>query len=225
MAAGKLIIIEGSDGSGKATQTELLCRRLRTDGRSVMAVAFPDYSSESSALVKMYLRGDFGAKADAVNPYAASAFYAVDRVASYERKWKGFLVAGGIVLADRYTTSNMLYQMIKINDPAEKEEYLDWLWEFEFHKLGLPEPDGVILLDVPQDVSERLMAVRTGKTGGETGDIHEKDRDFLRKCHAAYGELADKYGWQKVACAVDGELRSAESIHEDIYRLVADIIK
>lgn len=163
MAAGKLIIIEGSDGSGKATQTELLCRRLRTDGRSVMAVAFPDYSSESSALVKMYLRGDFGAKADAVNPYAASAFYAVDRVASYERKWKGFLAAGGIVLADRYTTSNMLYQMIKINDPAEKEEYLDWLWEFEFHKLGLPEPDGVILLDVPQDVSERLMAVRTGK--------------------------------------------------------------
>lgn len=225
MAAGKLIIIEGSDGSGKATQTELLRRRLRTDGHSVMAVAFPNYSSESSALVKMYLRGDFGAKADAVNPYAASAFYAVDRVASYERKWKGFLAAGGIVLADRYTTSNMLYQMIKINDPAEKEEYLDWLWDFEFHKLGLPEPDGVILLDVPQDVSERLMAVRTGKTGGETGDIHEKDRDFLRKCHAAYGELADKYGWQKVACAVDGELRSAESIHEDVYRLVADIIK
>lgn len=221
---GHLIIIEGGDGSGKATQTELLRRRLADDGQSVKAVSYPDYDSESSALVKMYLRGDFGTDADAINPYAASAFYAVDRIASYELKWKQFFKAGGIVLADRYTTSNMLYQMIKIHGKADQDAYLDWLWDFEFKKLGLPEPDAVILLDVPLEVTERLMSERTGKTGGTTGDIHEKDRDFLRKCHAAYVGLAAKYGWHKIDCARAGVLRSPRTIHEDVYALVKNLI-
>ena len=169
---GHLIIIEGGDGSGKATQTELLRRHLAEDGQSVKAVSYPDYDSESSALVKMYLRGDFGTDADAINPYAASAFYAVDRIASYELKWKRFFKSGGIVLADRYTTSNMLYQMIKIHGKADQDAYLDWLWDFEFKKLGLPEPDAVILLDVPLEVTERLMSERTGKTGGTTGTFY-----------------------------------------------------
>lgn len=220
--AGKLIIIEGGDGSGKATQTELLHKHLEKDGFPVMAVNFPDYDSESSALVKMYLRGDFGTHADAVNPYAASAFYAVDRVASYERKWKAFFKSGGIVLADRYTTSNMLYQMIKIDAAPEREAFLDWLTDFEFHKLGLPEPDGVVFLDVPQDVSARLMAARAGKTGGQTGDIHENNRSFLDKCHKAYGELVKKYGWHVVNCVYDGTLRPAEAIHEEVYRLIRE---
>ena len=214
---GKLIIIEGGDGSGKATQTKLLVDHLKRDGVPVQAVSFPDYDSPSSALVKMYLGGEFGTDADAVNPYAASAFYAVDRFASYQMKWKDFLASGGIVVADRYTTSNMLYQMIKFDDPEQRSAYLDWLCDFEFGKMGLPEPDLVFLLDVPLDVTERLMAERTGKTGGATGDIHEKNEGFLRKCHDAYGELAQRFGWQRIDCAKDGQLRSVEEIHEDIY--------
>ena len=142
---GKLFIIEGGDGSGKATQTKLLTEHLKKDGYPVMAVSYPDYDSDSSALVKMYLRGDFGRDADAVNPYAASAFFAVDRFASYQMKWKAFYDQGGIVIADRYTTSNMLYQMIKIDDAALRKAYLDWLEDFEFRKMGLPEPDAVFL--------------------------------------------------------------------------------
>lgn len=222
---GKLIIIEGGDGSGKATQTALLVKRLATEGQAVRAVSFPDYDSDSSALVKMYLRGDFGSDADAVNPYAASAFYAVDRFASYQLHWKSFLQDGGIVVADRYTTSNMLYQMIKINDPAARQVYLDWLWDFEFGKMGLPVPDMVILLDVPLAVTERLMAGRKGKTGGHTGDIHEANEGFLQKCHHAYDELAAKYGWQRIACADGLEMRSAEAIHNDVYQAVRTLWK
>ena len=200
---GRLIIIEGGDGSGKATQTKLLQEHLQREGQSVR---------------------DFGADADAVNPYAASAFYAVDRFASYQMHWKSFLEQGGIVLADRYTTSNMLYQMIKFNDPADRRAYLDWLEDFEFGKMGLPRPDLVCLLDVPLDVTEQLMAGRQGKTGGTTGDIHEKNESFLHKCHDAYDELTDRYGWQRIACTEDGRMRSIEDIHADLYQAVAAVL-
>lgn len=220
MNKGKLIIIEGGDGSGKATQTGLLYDHLQQDGYDVRSVSFPDYDSDSSALVKMYLRGDFGTDADAVNPYAASAFYAVDRFASYRMKWQDFYQRGGLVLADRYTTSNMLYQMIKIDDPAAQDAYLDWLEDFEYGKMGLPEPDLVILLDVPLEVTEKLMAKRQGKTGGATGDIHEKNEGFLQKCHAAYTKLAKRYGWQRIACAEGETMRSIEAIHQDVYQTV-----
>lgn len=221
---GKLIVIEGGDGSGKATQTKLLQDRLQHEGYAVRAVSFPDYDSDSSALVKMYLRGDFGSDADAVNPYAASAFYAVDRFASYQMKWKQFLADGGIVLADRYTTSNMLYQMIKMDNAMAQRYYLDWLWDFEFDKLGLPVPSVVILLDVPLIVTEQLMARRQGKTGGQTGDIHEQNEGFLAKCHAAYDFLADTYGWTRIPCADGLRLKTPEAIHEDVYRAVKTIL-
>lgn len=214
---GKLFIIEGGDGSGKATQTRLLTEHLQRDGYDVKSVSYPDYDSDSSALVKMYLRGDFGSDADVVNPYAASAFFAVDRFASYQMKWKAFYEQGGIVIADRYTTSNMLYQMIKIDDPAQRRAYLAWLEDFEFRKMGLPAPDKVFLLDVPLAVTERLMADRTGKTGGQTGDIHEKNEGFLAKCHAAYDELAQRYHWQRIACTEGGAMRTPEAIHQDLY--------
>lgn len=214
---GKLFIIEGGDGSGKATQTCLLTEHLQRDGYDVKSVSYPDYDSDSSALVKMYLRGDFSSDADAVNPYAASAFFAVDRFASYQMKWKAFYEQGGIVIADRYTTSNMLYQMIKIDDPAQRRAYLAWLEDFEFRKMGLPAPDKVFLLDVPLAVTERLMADRTGKTGGQTGDIHEKNEGFLAKCHAAYDELAQRYHWQRIACTEGGAMRTPEAIHQDLY--------
>ncbi len=224
MMKGKLIIIEGGDGSGKATQTRLLVEGLRKNGKSVKAVSFPDYDSESSALVKMYLRGDFGKDADAVNPYAASAFYAVDRFASYQMHWKQFLQEGRIVIADRYTTSNMLYQMIKIETQMEKETYLNWLEDFEFNKMGLPRPDCVILLDVPLEVTEQLMAQRVGKTGGQTGDIHERDESFLRRCHEAYDMLANKYNWYRIDCTLQQKMRSAEDIHKDVYQQVMRIL-
>lgn len=214
---GRLFIIEGGDGSGKATQTRLLTEHLQRDGYDVKSVSYPDYDSDSSALVKMYLRGDFGSDADVVNPYAASAFFAVDRFASYQMKWKAFYEQGGIVIADRYTTSNMLYQMIKIDDPAQRRAYLAWLEDFEFRKMGLPAPDKVFLLDVPLAVTERLMADRTGKTGGQTGDIHEKNEGFLAKCHAAYDELAQRYHWQRIACTEGGAMRTPEAIHQDLY--------
>ena len=181
---GKLFIIEGGDGSGKATQTRLLTEHLQRDGYDVKSVSYPDYDSDSSALVKMYLRGDFGSDADAVNPYAASAFFAVDRFASYQMKWKAFYEQGE---------------------------------DFEFRKMGLPAPDKVFLLDVPLAVTERLMADRTGKTGGQTGDIHEKNEGFLAKCHAAYDELAQRYHWQRIACTEGGAMRTPEAIHQDLY--------
>lgn len=214
---GKLFIIEGGDGSGKATQTAMVETRLRHEGYDVCAVSFPDYDSDSSALVKMYLRGDFGTDADAVNPYAASTFYAVDRFASYQRGWKAVLDRGGIVIADRYTTSNMLYQMIKFEDSKERTSYLDWLEDLEYKKMGLPEPTQVFLLDVPLAVTERLMAQRTGKTGGATGDIHEGNDSFLKRCHDAYGELTLRYGWQRIACTDGENLRTIQSIQDELY--------
>lgn len=221
---GKLIIIEGGDGSGKATQTQLLKRRLQQEGYAVQAVSFPDYDSPSSTLVKMYLHGDFGKKPEEINPYAASTFYAIDRFASYQMKWRDFLAQGMTILADRYTTSNMLYQMIKIDSIEERKVYLKWLWDFEFNKLDLPIPDEVILLDVPLDITEKLMLERIGKTGGETGDIHEKNKLFLKQCHDAYDMLAKLYGWQRIQCAVDGVLRNRLDIHEEIFYKVVSMI-
>ena len=211
---GKLIVLEGIDGSGKATQSDLLEKELQKMGKKVMHISFPDYESDSSALVKMYLKGDFGKDPSAVNPYAASLFYAVDRFASYRMKWKSFYEDGGIVIADRYTTSNMVHQMTKQDDPAEREAFLAWLEKTEYEELELPRPDQVILLDIPLSISENLVKERA-KQGGSM-DIHEQHVEYLRKCHAAYQELVTRYGWTKISCAIDGGLRSVEEIHQDV---------
>ena len=195
---GKLFIIEGGDGSGKATQTRLLTEHLQRDGYDVKSVSYPDYDSDSSALVKMYLRGDFGSDADAVQPFAQVT--GRDHVVDVEAR-----------------RAEEGYQMIKIDDPAQRRAYLAWLEDFEFRKMGLPAPDKVFLLDVPLAVTERLMADRTGKTGGQTGDIHEKNEGFLAKCHAAYDELAQRYHWQRIACTEGGAMRTPEAIHQDLY--------
>ena len=190
---GKLIIIEGGDGSGKATQTALLKERLEREGYNVRTVSFPNYDSPAAMPVKMYLAGDFGKKPSDVNPYVASTFYAVDRFASYRQDWQEFYEKGGLILADRYTTSNMIHQAVKYDDPAERDAFLDWLDDLEFGKFGLPRPDGVCLLDVPEAITERLMANREHKTGGATGDIHEKDTSYLLRVHEAYDELSRRY--------------------------------
>ncbi len=222
MSKGKLIILEAGDGSGKATQTRLLYERLMKEGRSVKRVEFPDYEAEGSVLVRLYLGGAFGKRPEDVNAYAASTFFAVDRFASYRTKWKDFYEAGGIVLADRYTTSNMVHQAVKLQNSAERDAFLDWLWDFEFRKLGLPVPDRVVFLDMAPEVAARLIDARARETG-TAEDIHEQDKEYLVRCHEAYRMLAERYGWKTVRCSEGGEPLPIETIQEDVWQAVKDI--
>lgn len=225
MSKGKLITIEAGDGSGKATQTKALYDRLLAEGYQVLKVEYPDYQSESSALVRMYLGGEFGQQAENVSAYGASAFFAVDRYASYLLKWRQAYEAGWIILADRYTTSNMVHQAVKLKDSAEREEFLTWLWDFEFGRLQLPVPDRVIYLDMPPEISDRLINSRAAKDSSRQKDIHEKDTSYLHHCHRAYNEVAEKYGWVKISCAQQGNLRTVQDIHEDVYQAVKEILR
>lgn len=223
MGKGRLIILEAGDGSGKATQTRLLEERLRAEGRLARRVEFPDYEAASSALVRMYLAGAFGKEADAVSPYAASAFFAVDRYASYQIKWKKHYESGGIVLADRYTTSNMVHQAVKIAEKEEREAYIAWLSDFEYEKLGLPRPDGVIFLDMAPSVSDRLLTARAKAEG--RGDIHEADRAYLHRCHAAYQKIAARFGWHRILCSEGDAPRPAEDIAAEVYAAAMAMIE
>ncbi|HPT79182.1 MAG TPA: thymidylate kinase [Candidatus Atribacteria bacterium] len=222
---GKLIIIEAGDGSGKETQSKRLYQRLKDEGYNARIIRFPNYGSDSSALVRMYLRGDFGSRPDDVNAYASSVFFAVDRFASYKTDWKDFYESGGIILADRYTTSNMVHQAAKLEDPDERKRYLEWLYDLEFVKLGLPVPDCVILLDMPPEYAQRLIKDRSNKiTGQEEKDIHEKDEAYLEKVYRTTKSLAEAYGWHRIACTKDGGIRSIEDIHEDVYEVVKNLL-
>jgi dTMP kinase len=219
---GTLIVLEGIDGSGKETQASLLEKKLKEKGREVMHISFPDYESPSSALVKMYLNGDFGKNPEDVNPYAASLFYAVDRFASYRMKWKDFYQKGGIIIADRYTTSNMVHQMTKYEDKKARKDFLSWLEKTEYEELELPVPDLVILLDIPLRVSENLVKERA-RQGGSM-DIHEQHLDYLRKCHDAYQELVSLYGWKRIPCTEEGKLRTIEDIGKDVEKAAAEVM-
>lgn len=219
---GTLIVLEGIDGSGKETQASLLEKKLEEKGREVMHISFPDYESPSSALVKMYLKGDFGKNPEDVNPYAASLFYAVDRFASYRMKWKDFYQKGGIIIADRYTTSNMVHQMTKYEDKKARKDFLSWLEKTEYEELELPVPDLVILLDIPLRVSENLVKERA-RQGGSM-DIHEQHLDYLRKCHDAYQELVSLYGWKRIPCTEEGKLRTIEDIGKDVEKAAAEVM-
>lgn len=219
---GTLIVLEGIDGSGKETQSSLLEKKLKEKGRDVMHISFPDYKSPSSALVKMYLKGDFGKNPEDVNPYAASLFYAVDRFASYRMKWKDFYQKGGIIIADRYTTSNMVHQMTKYEDKKARKDFLSWLEKTEYEELELPRTDLVILLDIPLGVSENLVKERA-RQGGSM-DIHEQHLDYLRKCHDAYQELVNLYGWKRIPCTEEGKLRTIEDIGKDVEKAAAEVM-
>ena len=222
-AKGKLLVLEAGDGSGKATQTKMLKERLVAEGRCVRQVEVPDYASPSSALVRMYLGGDFGERASEVNAYAASTFFAVDRYASFQTKWRADLEAGAIILADRYTTANMVHQAVKIEDEAEREAFLAWLEDFEYGKLALPRPDLVLFLDMDPAVSRRLIAARAAASGAAR-DIHERDEDYLVRCHRASVNLAARCGWQRIRCSEAGEPLSREAVHEEIYEAVRRIL-
>lgn len=217
---GKLIVIEGLDGSGKATQTQLLHQSLLQQGINAQKVSFPNYESDSSALVRMYLNGDFGKNAGDVNAWAASSFYAVDRYASYHTSWRGFYEGGGTVLADRYTTSNAIHQCAKL--PKQQwEEYISWLEDFEYTKLAIPAPSLVVYLDVEPEVSQSLLTQRYG--GEDKKDIHEKDLEYLLLCREAAQWCAARLGWHTVKCTQNGAMRTKESILEDVKAAAAAI--
>lgn len=222
---GKLIIIEsGSDASGKATQTKRLFERLSEENSNIRKVEYPNYDSESSALVKMYLRGDFGNNASDVDPYISSTFFAADRYASFKTEWEEFYNNGGIVIADRYTTSNMVHQASKMNE-KDRDKYLDWLVDYEFNLYKIPEPDCVIFLDVPIEFSQKLMENRKNKiTGEDKKDIHESDIEYLTKSYNNALYIANKYNWKKINCVKDGTLRSIDDIHDEIYNIVKQSI-
>ncbi|MCR1899539.1 thymidylate kinase [Irregularibacter muris] len=217
---GKLIVIEGVDGSGKETQTKKLFERLEKEGINIKRVAYPRYHEPSSAMVKMYLKGEFGEKPEDVGPYIASTFYAIDRYASYKQDYGEFYHQGGIVIADRYTTSNMVHQAGKIVDPVEREKFLHWLWDYEFNLYGLPIPDLVFFLDIPVETNQKLMEGRKNKFSGEMEqDIHEKDKEHLIQSYKNALSLVDKYHWTKISCVENHQLKSIEEIHEEIYQI------
>ena len=220
---GKLIIIEGLDGCGKSTQTALLEKYFEDNSVKFKKIKLPDYDSKSSTLVKMYLGGEFGKNADDVNAYAAGAFYAVDRFASYKLDWGKDYENGTLILADRYATSNSIYQMEKI-DEDKWDEYLDWSADFEYNKIGIPKPDLVIFLDMPVDVSQRLM---TSRYNGDEGkkDVHEANVDFLNNCRKSALYTAKKQGWAVVPCSDGINPLPIKEIHKTILDFVKKELK
>lgn len=199
---GKLIVIEGLDGSGKSTQIEKLKEKLLSFGKEIRQIKLPDYESASSALVKMYLSGEFGSDPEDVNTFAASLFYTVDRYANYKNVWANNYLNGTLILADRYTTSNAVHQTVKL--PKEQwNAYLDWLFETEYVKVGIPKPDKVIFLDMDVDISQKLMSKRYGGEESKK-DVHEANVDYLKKCREAALYTAERFGWTVIKC-FDGE--------------------
>ena len=220
---GKLIVIEGTDGSGKSTQFKLMAERLEKENKPFRRLVFPRYSEESSALIRMYLGGAFGTNPSDVNAYAASAFFAVDRYASYKQDWGQWYEDGGLIFSDRYTTSNAVHQASK--EPEEnRAEFLRWLYEFEYDKMGLPRPDLVIYLDVPTSFTEKMMRSREAATN-TSADIHEQDLNYLATCRKIGRTAAEYYGWSVINCVKDEQMRSIEDIHEEIYQLISKCLE
>lgn len=214
-----LIAIDGTDASGKATQTSLLAQRLKSEGFRVVEISYPNYSSLSSGPVRMYLDGTLGKNADDTNAYAASVLFAVDRFASYRAEWKNdYERDDTVILLNRYTTANAVHQLSKIENDDEKEKFLSWLFDFEYNLLGVPSPDAVIYLEMPTEITLSLLDKRCDDTGASK-DIHELDKDHLFKSHAAAIYACEKLGWNRITCGKDGKPFSREEIHEKVYNI------
>ena len=218
MAKGKLIVLEGIDGSGKSAQYRRLCAKFERDGIDYHHIVFPRYDKDSSALLRMYLNGQFGSHPDDVNAYTASTFYAVDRFASYKQDWGSIYEEGGLILSDRYTTSNAVHQGSKLSD-EELPAYFSWLADLEYGKMGLPQPDLVIYLDVDIGTSLARMRHRQERTN-TTADIHEKDIRYLKRCLHTADKAADFFGWKRIPYLNDGQERDIDEKNEEIYRLI-----
>lgn len=222
MNRGKIIVIDGLDGCGKSTQLEIAEKKLLADRKSVRAISFPDYKSQSSALVKMYLEGEFSDDPNDVNAYAASSFYAVDRYASYMKYWKKDYESGKIILAARYVSSNAIHQMVKLDENCF-DAYLNWLYDYEHEKLGLPLADKVIFLDMPTEISQKLLSKRYN--GEESRkDIHEAHIEYLRNCRRSALYAAKRLGWTVIGCS-DGETPlPVETISEKIMEEISKVV-
>ena len=215
---GKLFVIDGTDGSGKQTQLGELKNRLDREKIDYRVVSFPNYDSKTSTLVKMYLSGEFGTNSKEISPYIASTFYAADRYATYQTELKEYYENGGLILADRYTTSNMIHQAGKIKDKKERDKFLKWLWDFEFNLYKLPIPTEVFFLNMPVEKSLELIANRDNKfTHSSKKDIHERDKNHLIDAYSAACDVAKDYNWYEVKCVKDDRIRTIEDIHEEIY--------
>lgn len=218
---GKLIVIEGTDSSGKQTQTEKVYNKLLEEGYKVKRITFPDYEIPSSAPVKMYLSGELGQNPQDVNVYAVSSMYAIDRFISFTKNWKDFYEEGGIIISDRYTMSNMIHQASKIEDLEEKKKYVDWLYDLEFEKMKIPFPDLVIFLNMPTEFADKLMESRLNKfSNEEEKDIHEKNKEYMKKSYDNALYMAENYNWKKIDCVKEENIKSIENISEEIFALV-----
>ena len=222
MSKGKLIVFEGTDGSGKATQSKLLLERLQREGFDCRPLTFPRYGKPSAAPLEEYLHGAYGPHPEAVHAYAASTFFAVDRYAPSQQAWGKYYESGGILVADRYTTSNAVHQASKLPE-GERQAFLKWLFDFEYRLLQLPEPTLVFYLDVPTEITEKMMRCREAQTN-TTADIHEQDDGYLRACRRAAQKTAEECAWHCIDCSQNGEMRNAGDIHEEIYRCVRELL-
>ena len=220
--SGKLIVFEGTDGSGKATQAKLLCETLAQRGIAYREIDFPRYGNPFAEPANLYLHGALGNRPGDVNAYAASVLYAVDRFASYKEDWGGFYEEGGIVVANRYTTSNAVHQASKLL-PGERKGFLEWLFDLEYGKQGLPEPDLVIYLDMPTEITEKMMRNREAATGTHA-DIHEQDEAYLKSCREAAREIVKDCGWTVIHCAKGDAPRTVEDIHNEVYKTVKSLL-
>ena len=218
MDKGSLIVFEGIDGSGKSTQFNMLCERFVETKREFKRIQFPRYDKPSSALIKMYLGGELGDTPDSVNAYAASSFYAVDRYASYQQDWREYYTNGGLILTDRYTTSNALHQSAKLPED-KRDSFLTWLYEYEFDCLGLPRPDLVIYMDIDAEIAARRLLKRQADTG-TSRDIHERDDTYLDECVKVGRQAAAFYNWQIIRCVDDGNELNEKTLHENVYDVV-----
>lgn len=216
---GKIFVIEGTDGSGKETQFRKLQERFEEENIGYRSVNFPNYESPSSSLVKMYLSGEFGENPKEISPYIASTFYAADRYATYKKYYEDYYHEGGIILADRYTTANMVHQAGKIKEEEERKKFLEWLWDFEFNLYGLPIPTKTFFLDMPPQYALHLIEDRKNKFTQELQkDIHERDTNHIQDSYEAACKLIDEYDWCRIECIKDGEIRSVNEIHETIFQ-------
>lgn len=218
MSKGKLIVLEGIDGSGKSAQYRRLCTRMENNGIDYNHIVFPRYDKDSSALIRMYLSGQFGSRPGDVNPYVASTFFAVDRFASYREDWGEVYESGGLILSDRYTTSNAVHQGSKLPE-SELPEFFKWLYDMEYVKMGLPKPDLVIYLDVDVETSMGRMAKRQESTH-TSADIHEQDKEYLERCLKTARKAADYYGWVRIDYLKDGLERDVDEKNLEIFNII-----
>lgn len=224
MEKGKIIVIEGTDGSGKNTQMKLLSKKFEERNINFKAISFPCYEKPSSSLVKMYLDGDFGTDAMEVSPYIASTFFAADRYAAYKTDFGKFYNDGGIIISDRYVSSNMLHQASKIDNKKEKEKFLNWLFDLEYNIYKIPKPDKVIFLNMPIEYSSKLLKNRDNRFDYKKEDIHEKNIEYMKKSYETACELAKMYNWVEIKCISDGKIKDVNEISKEIENKIKGII-